>query len=174
MKTAFCCRGICLGVLLGAWWSYSVEAQGVEGAGAPSGIIKWHEKLAQDYKSGKTNDLLLLRMDWFSDPNSPSPGYYRVHWFTLRPSGHVFGGASSISNGGYVYTLNKTDLALVVEAINKLPEPPVEPLPYERQIVISGVRSNEWFHAVYDRANIPKEVTEVFKKSRAPLEACKP
>ena len=114
-------------------------------------------------------------MDWFSDPNSPSPGYYRVHWFVLNPSGAASEGASSFSNYTHWGTLNQTNLALLLEAVDKLPEPPKGTLPYERQILISGIRSNEWFHAVYDRANIPEEVKKVYQLSGGvPVEAYKP
>jgi hypothetical protein len=67
--------------------------------------------------------------------------------------------------------MSATDLQSLMEALNKLPEPPKGELVYERQILISGIRSNEWFHAVYDRAAIPKEVSEVFNRSGLHLEA---
>ena len=171
MKTTFCRKSWWLGVLLGCCWSPPIEAQGVIGASLPSETIKWHNSLAKDFKAGRTNNVPLLHMDWFSDPSRSSPGYYTVHWFSVSPSGSASTGVSSISNGARHYTLNKSNLLVLLEAVGKLPEPPTETLAYKRQIVISGIRSNEWFHAVYDRGRIPKEVMEVYRQSRAHLDA---
>ena len=152
----------------------TAQAQGVIGAVLPCQTAEYHKSLARDFKSKRTNDIPVLRMDWFSDPDIPSPGFYRVHWFTLNRSGLASTGVSSISNFARWPTLDKTGLLLLFEAVSRLPEPPRGTLPYERQIIISGIRSNEWFHAVYDRARIPKEVKEVFKRSEAHLEAYMP
>jgi hypothetical protein len=143
----------------------------VIGAGLPSHTVKYDDSLAATYKSGKTNAVPLLRLYWFSDPDGHTPAYYRVHWFNLDQSGQASTGVSSISNGARWYILNKTNLLSLLEAVKKLPGPPKERLAYERQIIISGVRSNEWFRAVYDRVAIPKEVAEVFKRTGAHLEA---
>jgi hypothetical protein len=70
--------------------------------------------------------------------------------------------------------LNTNNLLSLLDAVAKLPEPPKATLIYERQIIISGIRSNKWFHAIYDRASIPKEVMEVYKRSGAYLEAYTP
>jgi len=87
-----------------------------------------------------------------------------VHWFNLDQSGQASTGVSSISNFTHWYTLSKTNLLSLLEALGNLPEPPKGKLPYERQIMISGIRSNEWFRAIYDRAAIPKEVATVFER----------
>ena len=160
-----------LAILLAVCGAPSIEAQGVIGAALPSDTVKYDDSLAATYKSGKTNAVPLLRLYWFSDPDGQTPAYYRVHWFSLAQSGQASTGVSSISNGAGWYTLSKADLLSLLEAVGKLPEPPKETLAYDRQIIISGVRSNEWFRAIYDRAAIPKEVAEVFKRTGAHLEA---
>jgi hypothetical protein len=170
MRTAFGHKSFWLGVLLAVCWSRWSKAQGVIGASLPSDTINYDNTLASNFKSGKTNELPLLRLNWFSDPCGPNQAYYRIHWFSLGASGEARAGVSSISNGSVGCTLNKTNLLSLVEAVNRLPEPPKDALPYERQIIISGIRSNQWFRAIYDRATVPKEVREVFNQSGARLD----
>jgi len=60
-----------------------------------------------------------------------------------EPSDQASNGRSSFSNSAFSYTLSREDIYSLLEAVGKLPEP--GSLPYERQIIISGIRSNEWF-----------------------------
>jgi hypothetical protein len=163
-------RVVSLCLLLGCCLPSPGEAQGVIGAELPSEITNYDNSLAENFKAGRTNGIPLLRLYWFSDPDRPSPGYYRVHWFNLDASGQASSGVSSFSNGATWHTLSQTNLLSLRAAISQLPESSKEKLPYERQIIVSGVRSNEWFRAVYDRANIPKEIRAIFKQSEAHLE----
>jgi hypothetical protein len=171
MTKATCKATWWLAILVAVCAAPSTDAQGVIGAELPSDTVKYDDSLAATYKSGKTNAVPLLRLYWFSDPDGHTPAYYREHWFSLAQSGQASTGVSSISNGARWYALSKTDLLSLFEAVRNLPEPPKGTLAYERQIIISGVRSNEWFRAIYDRAAIPKEVAEVFKRTGAHLEA---
>jgi len=51
---------------------------------------------------------------------------------------------------------------LLEAAINALPASSSKPLPKERQILISGIRSNQWFTRAYDRADVPTEVETLY------------
>lgn len=82
-------------------------------------------------------------------------------------------GMSSFSNGSFrPPKFGNTQLLSVCKTMDQLPKPSRTNLPYERQILISGIRSNQWFHSVYDRAQIPEEVTQLFKVCGADLKVC--
>ncbi len=108
---------------------------------------------AEAFKAGDPN-VPLLEMDWFS----PTVYFCRVNQSgkgaARRDVGYAIQSGVSIS-------LDETNLQALVEIINKLPPPPKHSLPVERQIVLGCIRSNQWFRAVYDRADIPKEIQQV-------------
>jgi len=108
---------------------------------------------AEAFKAGDTN-VPLIEMDWFA----PTVHFCRVSQSgkgsTRRDVGHAIQAGVSIS-------LDETNLQALVETINHLPTPPKKSLPVERQIVVGCIRSNQWFRAVYDRANIPRELERV-------------
>jgi hypothetical protein len=58
---------------------------------------------------------------------------------------------------------------LLEAAINSLPASSKMSLPSERQILISGIRSNQWFERVYDRANVPADVEMLYELTGAYL-----
>jgi len=62
---------------------------------------------------------------------------------------------------GVSISLDETNLQALVETINQLPAPPKHSLPVERRIVVGCIRSNQWFRAIYDRADIPRELEKV-------------
>jgi WD40 repeat protein len=66
--------------------------------------------------------------------------------------------------------LDNAKRALLVASINNLPAPSKASLPKERQILISGIRSNQWFTFVYDRANVPSVVEYLYGLTEAYLE----
>jgi hypothetical protein len=105
---------------------------------------------AKAFKAGDTN-VPLLEMDWFA----PTVHFCRVNQSgqgsARRDVGHAIQSGVSIS-------LDATNLQTLVETINHLPPPPKHSLPVERQIVVGCIRSNQWFRAVYDRADIPQEL----------------
>ena len=108
---------------------------------------------AEAFKTGDTN-VPLFAMDWFA----PWVQFCRVDQSgkgaARRDVGHAIQAGCSIS-------LDKTNLQALVDTINHLPPPPKYSLPIERQIVVGCIRSNQWFCAVYDRADIPKELEKV-------------
>ncbi|HEX3857416.1 MAG TPA: hypothetical protein VHY30_08980 [Verrucomicrobiae bacterium] len=112
--------------------------------------MRAQEHYAEAFKAGDTN-VPLLEMDWFA----PTVHFCRVSQSgkgsARRDVGHAIQAGVSIS-------LDETNLQALVETINHLPAPPKKSLPVERQIVVGCIRSNQWFHAVYDRANIPNEL----------------
>lgn len=125
-----------------------------------------HRRFASLFKAGDTN-APLLAMDWFSDH-----GVYfcRVDQagdvFSARDVGHAIQGSSAISAR---FSLGGTNRPLVETAINALPASSGKALPRKRQILVSGIRSNQWFERVYDRANIPKEVESLYDLTGAYL-----
>ena len=53
--------------------------------------------------------------------------------------------------------------------MNALPPSSSKSLSKERQILVSGIRSNQWFERVYDRANIPAEAEKLYELTGAYL-----
>ncbi len=108
---------------------------------------------ADAFKAGDTN-VPLFAMDWFA----PTVHFCRVNQSgkgsARRDVGHAIQAGVSIS-------LDETNLLALVSVINQLPPPAKHSLPIERQIVVGCIRSNQWFRAVYDRADIPKELEQV-------------
>jgi hypothetical protein len=115
--------------------------------------MRAQEHYAEAFKAGDTN-VPLLEMDWFA----PTVHFCRVSQTgkgsARRDVGHAIQAGVSIS-------LDETNLQALVETINHLPTPPKSSLPVERQIVVGCIRSNQWFRAVYDRANIPHELEKI-------------
>ena len=115
--------------------------------------MRAQEHYAEAFKAGDTN-VPLLEMDWFA----PTVHFCRVNQSgkgsARRDVGHAIQAGVSIS-------LDETNMQALVETINHLPPPPKHSLPVERQIVVGCIRSNQWFRAVYDRANIPQELERV-------------
>jgi WD40 repeat protein len=115
--------------------------------------MRQQKHYAEAFKAGDTN-VPLFAMDWFA----PTVHFCRVNQAgkgsARRDVGHAIQSGVSIS-------LDETNLQALIETINQLPLPPKHSLPVERQIVVGCIRSNQWFRAVYDRANIPKELERV-------------
>jgi hypothetical protein len=115
--------------------------------------MRQQKHYADAFQAGDTN-VPLFAMDWFA----PTVHFCRVYQSgegaARRDVGHAIQAGVSIS-------LHGTNLQALVETINHLPPPPNHSLPVERQIVVACIRSNQWFRAVYDRADIPKELEKV-------------
>lgn len=115
--------------------------------------LRQQKHYAATFKAGDTN-VPLFAMDWFA----PTVHFCRVNQAgqgaARRDVGHAIQAGVSIS-------LDETNLQALVETINHLPPPPKHSLPVERQIVVSCIRSNQWFRATYDRGDIPRELERV-------------
>jgi len=101
-------------------------------------------------------------MDWFA----PTVHFCRINQSgkgsARRDVGHAIQAGVSIS-------LDATNLKVLVEMINLLPPPSKQSLPVQRQIVVGCIRSNQWFRAVYGRADIPDELEKIAETTGASL-----
>jgi hypothetical protein len=117
------------------------------------------------FESGDTN-APLLAMDWLSGPRSDE--FCRV-----SRNGAVMS-ARNVKNwaiqGGNRRSLDTANMFLLVQAINALPRQSNRSLPPDRQLVIAGTRSNQWFQCIYDRADVPREVERLYQITGAHLE----
>ena len=125
-----------------------------------------HSHFASQFQAGDTN-APLLAMDWFSDHGVyfcrvSQSGNVR----SARDVGHAIQGGSGISSRS---SLDSTNQPLLEAAIDSLPPSAGRSLPKERQILVSGIRSNQWFKRVYDRANVPPAVERLYELTGAYL-----
>ncbi|HZI31810.1 MAG TPA: hypothetical protein VFF11_05685, partial [Candidatus Binatia bacterium] len=114
------------------------------------------------FESGDTNAPLLV-MNWF---------YRGDHFCHVNRSGEV---SSALDvgyaiEGGHRAKLDAASRFLLVQLINRLSPSSRQTLPRERQIFVCGIRSNQWFQCVYDRADVPPEVERLFAITGAYLE----
>ena len=135
--------------------------------GTRSRHIDQQKHFAKMFSAGETN-APLLAMDWFYEYGNyfcrvSQSGNVR----SARDVGHAIQGGSGISSR---FALDSTNRPLLEAAINALPASSKKSLPKERQIWVSGIRSNQWFQFVYDRANIPLEVERLYGMTGAYLE----
>jgi len=155
VKTKFSAKENSLCFVFAFLLPFYANAQGMRGSDLAS-TIKWHDELASRFKAGDTN-VPLLSMAWF----------FSGVWFcNVDQAGGVSAGLDtghSIRGGLGKVPLNETNRALIVQLINSLPPPPSQLVPDERKIVLSGIRSNQWFQNIYDRANVPKEVEQLYE-----------
>lgn len=114
------------------------------------------------FENGDTN-APLLAMDWFS---------HGEHLCRVSRAGMVFAGRNVgfAIEGGHQASLDAANKFLLMQAINHLPESLQKSLPQERQLLIAGIRSNQWFECVYDRADVPGEAEKLFEITGAYLE----
>lgn len=125
-----------------------------------------HRGFASLFKAGDTN-VPLLAMDWFSD--------HGVYFCRVSQSGNVYsardvghaiqGGKRDASR----FLPGSTNRPLLEAAMDALPASSSNSLPKERQILIGGICSNQWFERVYDRANVPAEVEKLYELTGAYL-----
>lgn len=109
----------------------------------PAEVIKWHRDLATRFMAGDTNVPMLLITDCCTTT------------FRVERSGKTLAAHTFISNWMRPGELSVTNRQLLLEVLNSLPPPPNEPPPQNQQLLVSGLRSNQWFHAVYCRTNLP-------------------
>lgn len=108
---------------------------------------------AAAFKAGDTN-VPLFAMDWFA----PTVHFCRV---SKSGKGSARRDVGYATQAGVSISLDETNLRALIETIGQLPPPPKHSLPVERQIVVGCARSNQWFRAIYDRADIPRELERV-------------
>jgi hypothetical protein len=117
------------------------------------------------FESDDTN-APLLTMDWLSGPRSDE--FCRV-----SRNGTVMS-ARDVRNwaiqGGHRASLDTANRFLLVQAINGLPLQSKPSLPQDRQLIVAGIRSNQWFECFYDRADVPWEVERLYEITGAHLE----
>ena len=65
--------------------------------------------------------------------------------------------------------LDTTNLELLVETINQLPPSTTKPISIDRQIHVSGMRSNRWFQVHYNINNPPDEVGRLYDIMHVPF-----
>jgi hypothetical protein len=121
--------------------------------------VQAHEKLYDQFKSGDTN-VPLLRVDVFQ-------GLLR-HGIARKDGYLASFSDGQISSHVVPRTLGPTDFARFIEANNALPPSSKGPVPLDSQIHISGLRSNQWFHVIYDIRDYPKQVLEVLRPFDSP------
>ena len=143
---------------------YSFDARLDTGAGTND-----FARFKTQFESGNTN-APWLALNWFSK---------RGHFYQVTQAGEL----RFARNGQYGMHMNsRTDYLsrqlgtldaahrfLLNRAIQQLPPGTNASLPQERQILVGGIRSNAWFQAVYDRANVPPEVERLFEITGAEL-----
>jgi hypothetical protein len=113
---------------------------------------------------GNTN-ALFLKTSWFLGPQE-------VFFFDLFTDGRMNGGLSTpfAVHGGGGGTLDKTNLTELATLIAQLPPPPTVQPPKERWLLVSGRNNNRWFTSIYDRADLPLAVDQLFAITREPLQ----
>jgi hypothetical protein len=123
------------------------------------------DSYADLFQKGDTN-APLLAMDWFRGP--------RVDEFCRVSRSGTIQSAREVINwaiqGGHRGQLDHTHLQSLIAIINVLPPPTKSTLPQERWLVLRGIRTNEWFKYIYDRADVPKEVEQLYAITGAYLE----
>ncbi|HEY5041688.1 MAG TPA: WD40 repeat domain-containing protein [Verrucomicrobiae bacterium] len=123
------------------------------------------DRFGTQFQNGDTN-APLLAIDWFNGP--------RIDYFCqVSRSGNVSSARNVINwaiQGGHWAQLDRTNLDLLIATINALPPPPKVSPPQERWLVVRGIRKNQWFKNIYDRADFPKEVETLFQITGAYLE----
>lgn len=147
------------------WFGNSAAGQSIPGT-EPNEHVQWHEGFAGRFKAGDTN-VPMLAMSWYAGG---------TEFCTVERSGKVvtlFLGFSAAGSPGHL--LDTTNRLLLTETINTLPSQPNVSVPPGSQILVSGIRSNQWFRFAYDRSDVPKEVRKLYEITGARLdEAQKP
>jgi hypothetical protein len=112
---------------------------------------------------GDTNTLI-LKLSWFL-------GAQEVYDCNVRRDGNQTGGLSTPTGhkGGIGGTLDAINVLELADAVATLPPPPESQPPRERWLLVSGLRSNEWFTAIYDRRSLPPEVERLYEITGAHL-----
>jgi len=135
--------------------------------GTPYGrVLHSHQHESGYHWPDKTNGLF-LSLSWF-------PGDDTVHTYDVLANGHASFRteidlervSGSVRGSGHPDVTNFAELA---EAVAHLPPPPTNQSPEERWLLVSGIRSNQWFTFIYDRADVPVEVDELFQIAGAAL-----
>jgi hypothetical protein len=142
----------------------AAEAFGQSLGGRPADTIKWHKELERRFKTGDTNVPLITVTAFGGCHDSEMLDSGCLSGFDVRTTGTLSKGFTCISNTyGPVGTLDPSKLKILLAGIQKLPLPPKAPTSCRRPIVLAAIRGTNWFQAVYDCADLPKEVRELFE-----------
>jgi hypothetical protein len=127
-------------------------------------ILSSHQHGSGYHWPGNTN-ALILKLSWFLFPQG-------VFSCDVLADGQASGGLSTPMghHGGGGRALNPTNLSELFSTVANLPPPPKAQPPKERWLLVSGLRSNQWFTCIYDRGNVPLEVDRLFELTGAHLE----
>jgi hypothetical protein len=142
-------------ILIGLWVFYGFHFAAHQNRGA-----RQHKYYARAFKQGDTNTPLLA-IDW-TDEHWP-------HFCRVDRSGMAWSDrASSRREQDERLSLDQAAHQHLDELVIRLPSP-ARHVPDLRQVWVSGVRSNQWFSAVYDRSNPPRELEELCWLAKATL-----
>ncbi len=124
-------------------------------------LVQAQEALYTRFKSGDTN-MEIFRLDVFQDI---------PQWGVCFKDGSLFSVQMCDMFGyhGHRQEADPARLTRLIKVINALPPSSKEKIPMERQIHISGIRSNQWFHFVYDIGAYPKEIAEICRAFGKPF-----
>jgi WD40 repeat protein len=127
-------------------------------------ILQQHHDWSERFKAGDTNTPLLL-IEWFLSPNYVQS--VRVTKTGMASLGDY--GEGGFGSGRGAAQLDSDLLSLITKTMDELPPAPPLP-PQSRWLLVSGIRSNQWFTVLYDRADIPVLTENLCKLvySRAP------
>jgi hypothetical protein len=143
----------------------SARSQSIPGV-LETNLIKYHETLSAHFRAGETN-LPLLRMDSFEPPvcacEIERSGKLTVH------------GSSAFSHwtDSKRPPLSGTNLLLLLQVVNALPPSAAGPIPLKQQVHVSGMRSNQWFHGVYNAQRLPSDIVMLYKLIGPPFKTSK-
>src|ERR1043166_84854 len=120
--------------------------------------INSFEHIGEKWDAGETN-LPLLSIQWF-------PHRSLVRYTRVETDGRLRNGSfSSMGAKGWGpcgFTTN--DLDGLRSLISAIPAAPTNTIPAARKILVHGLRSNSWFAATFDRADIPVEVEKLCER----------
>jgi len=119
-------------------------------------ILQQHHETGERFKAADTNTPMLI-LEWFMNP-------LYAKCCRVGRTGYAGWGdhGRTIANGRGGVALDPTQQDLLVQTMNVLPAAPSSP-PQDRWLVVSGIRSNDWFTAIYDRGDIPPLVERLFE-----------
>jgi hypothetical protein len=123
--------------------------------------LKQQADYAHVFSSGGTN-VPLFAMDWFE----PTVHFCRIN---LSGKGSARRDVGHAIQAGVSIALDNTNLFALVQLINELPPGTSRSLSVEREIVVGCIRTNSWFQAMYDRAEVPPVLESIASLTHASL-----
>jgi hypothetical protein len=130
------------------------------------GQTDWNQLIRDEFKYIKDLDALIKA----GDTNTPTPLLVidqgvPIYWREISKSGifraHCYNGISSTGDRGH--QLSETNLQQIIKLMSSLPPSKNGLIPIQEQLHVCGVRSNQWFHFVYNVNNPPVEIKRIHK-----------